>query len=362
MSESIRTVAGLIEHLRSAHLIDEEGADAIASHSEVLSTRRVSPWFVNLLVGIGAWLASIAFVIAVGSLLVLTSQAEMGEVNMTIGGIGILIAIVLHWLSRKTEGPGGVFVTQLALALSVAGHFGFLFGFYMVDEGRWTIATGASMLLVILYPVYRDAIHRFFSTALVLGTVMIALMVDQENLADMFHLWFHLYMVVVVALIGLVFLDENIGSRLRPAGYAAALALVVVPGIFNGGNSYHILLWPSQALLIAALVLLYLRIASKLGGLRPEPTIVMIAATLAVGLLSPPGVTASIVLLVLGYYRNDRILIGLAAIAAIVHLIFFYNDLHLSLLTKSWLLGLVGAVMLGARGWLRWYGRREESV
>ncbi len=66
-------------------------------------------------------------------------------------------------------------------------------------------------------------------------------------------------------------------------------------------------------------------------------------------LLMTPGITAAILVLVLGFQRGQRVLMGLALVFLAVFLIAFYYHLDVTLLVKSGILAASGIVLLGMR-------------
>ena len=105
-------------------------------------------------------------------------------------------------------------------------------------------------------------------------------------------------------------------------------------------------------LVLAGLVV---AILGEHGTPRRSPTTlvaVVAAALLGAGTLSTPGVVAGAAILVLGFDRRDRVLVGLAVLFLLCFGSFYYYSLQLTLLQKSGVLVASGLLVLGARDYL----------
>jgi uncharacterized membrane protein len=77
----------------------------------------------------------------------------------------------------------------------------------------------------------------------------------------------------------------------------------------------------------------------------------LLGATMLVSLpvLWTPGILAAVIILVLGFQRGNRLLLGLGAVGLAVFLIAFYYHLEITLLVKSLILLGTGLLLLGLR-------------
>jgi uncharacterized membrane protein len=62
-----------------------------------------------------------------------------------------------------------------------------------------------------------------------------------------------------------------------------------------------------------------------------------------------PGVLAAVIVIVLGFQRGNRLLLGLGSVFLVIFLIAFYYHLDISLLQKSLILVATGLLLLGLR-------------
>lgn len=116
------------------------------------------PWYIGLLLGTAGWFAGIFVLIFVGAIFSLSS----GKGALVIGPVLLGAAFALFKVDRE-----GAFVSQLALALSIAGQFAFLFGFAdLFVKGSREIASIALIALILqvaLVVAMPNWLHRVMS-------------------------------------------------------------------------------------------------------------------------------------------------------------------------------------------------------
>ncbi len=344
------TLGQLIDHLQAQGLLDEAARVQIVAHANLRSARHGEPWFVQALLAAGAWIAAICFIICLG----IAGFLDGGESALIAwGAVFIIAAAMLRNLTSH------IFPTQLALAVSAAGHGFLLAGAGMLFESVASVAVTALLLCLVLYPVYRDALHRFLSCLLASGCMTAWIMMD--GVGELLHVM----MLAKILAIGLVFMYRNDLTWLRPLGYAMALSvpvnlfLVVLP---ETAAEMH--WWPANVVLAGALVWLYQWVAGGWENLRKEPLIVAVVATIGLAAVTTPGVLAAIGLMVLGYARRDMLLLAMGIAFFPAFIVVFYYELQTSLLTKSYILMASGAVLLAAREFLnrRGWANLEAAV
>ncbi len=77
--------------------------------------------------------------------------------------------------------------------------------------------------------------------------------------------------------------------------------------------------------------------------------ILVIAATIALGIFTTPGILVAIGLLIAGYAYDNRIFSWLAYLFLPCFLVVFYYALNIDLAHKSWLVGSSGLLLLIVR-------------
>ncbi|MFC1834886.1 DUF4401 domain-containing protein [Thermodesulfobacteriota bacterium] len=350
MTESSISLGDLMQRLEAKGMLDEPALGRIKEYIRSADSRDSTPWYIKGMIGIGAWVAALSFCQAI-------AMAELlfrGPLSLCIWGLLLIgSAATLQFLSRR------VFVVQLALALSLAGHGLLLSGVLELSHyDPLSLPLAAALLCAILYPIYEGSLHRFLSCFLV--TVLFTNWCIQSGKYAGLHVLVLLEMVGT----GLILTDTVRLRALRSLGYALAVSLpmtvffavMVGAGFLEGGSatqgSAQMQWWPSSAMLALGLIWLYQWIAGGPRTLLREPLWPAVVATVILGAISTPGVLAALGLLVLGHARGERALTGLGLVFFAVFLFLFYYDLNVSLMTKSLILTGSGAVLQSARWFL----------
>jgi len=319
------------------------------------------PWYIQLLLAACAWLAA-------GFL--------MGFFGMLISGLfdnagGLLVLGLLCCagaLGLLRAGRDSVFVSQLALPVSLAGQCLVAAGAWQFGSSHDEIAAGMAMQLVgVAMALLSTApTHRFLSSGMALcGLAMV--MVDQES---------HALLPPLLASVSAAFW---LGARRslpvahylawRPAANAVSLALVVsvwFVGVPLGFDLELHSLWMARLVTWNGPILAVLWLVVVVGLLRErghsplavQPAMLLGASLLlALLLASAPGVLACLILLALGFAALERSLLALGILGLLAYLSRYYYQLDISLLAKSGVLVLSGAILIGLRFGLDWQRR-----
>lgn len=311
-----------------------------------------TPWFVRVLTGFGAWVASV-FLIAFLSLGVAVGE-EVGAIIL-----GLLItggAIVVRSMGNN------VFLTQLALSSGLAGQGLFIGGVGVLTKSAEAAAIATIVLQAALLFLYPDATQRFLSS--LFGSL--ALMVLLRLLG--------VGVLVDVALVGLTVLAHRLfleqgklqsgswGELVTPAAFGLVTTLMysllmrswlhdLYRELFRKGTAE---LPPGVLTLGLTVVTLYsawrvLEETDSNPGGTAGVTAFVALGLLAVLTLQTPGVIAATGVLLLGFHRRSVVLLGMAVLFVLVFGVGYYYDLQLSLLAKSLALLGSGLVLLGLR-------------
>jgi hypothetical protein len=219
------------------------------------------------------------------------------------------------------------------------------------------------LLAAVLYVVYDYPVQRFLVP---LGAffVIFCTILDQCTL----H-WFNcLHPLVLVETLGVLFVFAGPARRaaFRPLGHALALALAVTVGAMMAPlhNSLYYeddfrtasMVWPSRAILAAALVWLACWIARQAepgaspgAATKRAPALVALGTVVLLGLVSNPGILAGFLLAALGHATRERLVAYLGLMVLAGALFFFFCDYNLVLSARAGLLVASGLVLLGAR-------------
>ena len=351
----IVTMGMLLDQLQAAGFVTVAERTAISTTLFKSAGEKPTPWYVLAMIGFGAWLASWCFF---GFVLLLLELGTGGKSDgFLVMGIVWLGAAIL--MSRTWE---AIFFTQLALAMSAAGHALILWGIAEKNGSDPIVlmAVVASALCAALNLIYRTATHRFLSASLALIFIFLAAIDNERKLSPALCLVLALQALAVV----LIFTHPRSPSNLRPIGFAVALALPIEIHALMFDKSYlwwwspDMRAWPLNLLMVVTTAALAWTLTRKIDDARKmlPPLLVGIAV---LGLFGGAGLLLGMALMALGYARGEReiLAIGIATLSSF--LFFYYFNLDTHLLLKSALVGSTGAILLLLR-WL--FVRRQPHL
>ncbi|MBT9613060.1 MAG: DUF4401 domain-containing protein [Burkholderiales bacterium] len=340
------TVGEVLGDLAAEGLLDKENE---TQASDALARSGGNPWYLRAMVGFGAWWAAMFFM-GFFSLLTHSKPAAL------FFGIVLIVGAILV---RRTQ--GGDFLNQLALAASLSGQLLVLFGSDL--SSATSLALLVLLMQAVLIAFYADQTHRLLSTLVAVGAIEV-LLFD----------WKWTYGTALLAgLLGLVsiylwlketvFVSAGMERLVRPVAYGLVIALfgLLLPSIFppfldaHNPLTLHVrYLWLSTALLGAGLLyLVHVLLTER--GLAPFGSFALTAYGAVVLLTLPaqraPGLIGALLVLLLGFRRGNRLLMGMALLFLAVFLSAYYYHLSISLLMKSAALAGSGVVLLALR-WL----------
>jgi hypothetical protein len=346
MSEARLSVGALLLRLEAEGAIDRAGLERAATRAREIAAEAPSPWYLKAMVAIGAWISGIFFL----SFVACTGLFSHSDDVRLLGGLLLFVwAVVLRRVVGRIE-----FVVHFALALSVAAHGLVLWAATnQVSSGDGAelgvAALTALALCAVLYPLYRDAVHRFLTCLLVAGLAA-GWAVESEIPAA-------LHAIVALEAVGtcIVFTSTSLrrskfGRSLVPLGYALAVALPsTILGMVAFEADFAAPVWPSSAILAMTLAYLICWAGGWGAWVRSEPAWWALAVVLLLGAVSAPGPLVALALLVLGRTLDDYTLQAIGAAFLPVFLVVFYYTMEVDLLTKSAILAASGVLLLAAR-------------
>ena len=324
-----------------------------------------TPWFVQALHALSGWLASIFFLLMLGSMFY--RLFDTPPALLTIGIVLILFAFLLLRRSSNT-----LFLEHGALALSLAGQALVSFAFFQWGKPHtltyplpWLALTVMEGILLITIPHY---LHRIVS-ALAAGLTLI-------HAAALFGIG----TIVTPLILGLTvwiwlreFHSPDMIMLKQAAGYGLSLALLWSAGTHFGEGFFLVdhasrlhfgLNHPGVTALLNGAVMLYtVTILARNGkrGSTPSPfTLLLPLLPLALLSVWMHGLSAALTLLIVGFARGSRLLQGMSLAALLWTVGQFYYTLQTTLLVKSALLIAAGAVLLTTYAVLKhWEGAKD---
>jgi len=295
------------------------------------------PWYVGLLLGVAGWIAGVFLLIVV----FLLFKPEGAGSALAVG----LVLLAAAWGLFKVDREGA-FVSQLALALSVAGQFAVLYGigdtFFKGAREIAGVALVALLLQVALIVAMPNRLHRTMSA--LFACMAWALLVR-------YGLW-----------------DQPEWGRTRETPVAQSLGLALlgwaIAWLPVGGVLYILAhrepTWMAQgrqAIVRPAIVglIVGLAVATLLSqpfdsfrwGGRAEVHQGWLAVWPLLSALAALGALAA------AFAMGNRGLTAMCVVAALVHVSHFYYAMGTTLLINSATLIVLGALLLGAAHRLR---------
>lgn len=351
MSTTDITLGALLDELAEESLVTPISEKPLPSTLTSDADVEQTPWYVKVLVGISAWIAALllGFFFGVAGLI------DTTESLLIWGTLLMVAAIVL-----KRWRPRAIFWGQLAFAVILAGQGLFVFGMADLSQDATLtalIVVGLELVILLLYP---DSIHRTLSILIMAGAL--TFVVYEQELPNLIHL---LTLVVAVGSVA-VWQAESwlLAGPLRafrtPLGYGLVLALFGLCLLTLGGWFGATLWWISAAGLALILLYLIIQILRDLGfPLMSSMGLWAIGALLllCVPAYQTPGILAAMLGLLLGRWRGNGLLLGLAAAFLLFFLSAYYYNLEITLLNKSYILMATGVVLLAA-----WWGLRRIAT
>ncbi|MBC8026905.1 MAG: DUF4401 domain-containing protein [Steroidobacteraceae bacterium] len=320
-------VTELVDALRARGVI---AADAPALTGEPQDR----PWFIALLQGVAGWLGGIFLLVFLGAML-----RPESAVSMAACGIVLLLgAWGMYFADRNA-----VFLDQFALAMSIAGQFALAWAIVKDADSGVFIAATLFVLQCAVFAVMPNKFARllaaFFACAAWVYTIRFLL---RPGAGD-----------------GLIFDDELIWRSSLAGGYVVPLGwlLTWVPMI-------ALVAWlvkresrwmSSRVRTFARPALSGLLLGLSAAGIVTEPLGIFLLGEeqlgLAVGwwsLFPLLSIVLAVFAMVCAYQVRSAGIVGVAILAALVHLSRFYYLYGTTLLWKSLIMVAVGAALLGA--------------
>jgi hypothetical protein len=348
---SARSLKDVLDALTGEGRLDAAGAAEAQQALQDAGT--ATPWYLRVMVGFGAWWAAMFFM---GFFSLLTHSKPAA---LFFGVVLVVGAILLRRLNR------GDFLNQLALAASLSGQLLAVFG-----ADLHSLTAGALLVLLmqlVLITFYADRTHRLLSTLVAVAMIEV-LFFDWK--------WYR-GSALLAGVLGIVsirlwlketaFVGAGLERVMRPIAYGLVIAMfgLLLPSIFPPWFDEHNPLGPhlrhaglSTALLGAGLLYLVHGLLRE-RGLPPFGAFALASYAAVLLLMWPaqraPGLIGALIVLLLGFRRGDRLLMGIALLFLAVFLAAYYYNLSLSLLLKSAALAGSGAVLLA----LRWVLLRQ---
>jgi len=314
-------------------------------------------WYVQGILGLGAWISGIILVTFGVTLIVLVFDLDdpifaFLALGMSFFGAGFAL------LRRRRQ---GIFKRQFSVALAAAGIALAAGGAGVEIEEIWVIAL-ISLPFAVL--VAWKAPSRTLQALASAFTVLLAALALLEN-----EVPFFLGVTALALAAGTLLLLRPPRLELRPTAVALLLCGPILSVFHDGVLGFRLWdevdpgAWVARVIHVAVFVWLISLLWPQATTRPARVELAVFAATAtALCLIMPPGGSGALVIMALAFVLGSRLLALLGSLLQIYFVWRFYYDLDLTLLDKSLMMMAAGLVMLALWGAiLRATGREGDG-
>ena len=308
-----------------------------------------SPWFVRVMLGVAGWIGALFLLgfVGVGLTVVFRNEATA----LFIGAISCAAAYAVFARAGRNE-----LALQFGLAVSFAGQAMFIYGLHeglVGSESPLFFVAVAAFEGVLAY-LFASFIHRVWSTFAAATAFGYAL--------NMFGLY-GAGTALIGAALATIWLKEELwtarGGFWRAIAWGLVFAFVQPSSYLDEvGRSMRLIdpifqltgiFWIKSILAACVLIYVVYRILERYAvDLSSTTGVSSLAAAAIVGAatLRAPGITSSLVIVLLGFACGSGALFGFGIVAVLSYLSYFYYSLQLTLLMKSMALAGTGVALV----------------
>jgi len=361
MKRTLPTLASVLDQLRLEGLITDAAVIGSTQPPEGQADQG-TPWYVRAMVAMSAWIAALLL----QGFFYGTHLARSSESMAVVGALLCSASVVL-----QRRGKQVLFLASLALALCFTGQGMLIAGLGSHIHSATVVAFLVICLNAGILVVYDDRTMRFLSA---LAVIIAFFTIILDN-----HLPYG-FPVMSLLLAGgstalwtseAVLATGKPAPFYRPVGYGMVVGLFgsLMPSVMPGYLMPYVYApygsWIAAGGLLLVLIYLEYRLLLEHALLDDR----RVAATVFIGTLllfyparRMPGMIAAIIVLVSGFRRGNRILMGFALAFLFVFISAYYYHMGLTLMQKSISLVVAGAVLLALRSALVNVLGREGEV
>lgn len=312
---------------------------------EAAADGRTTPWYVKMMLGFSGWLAALFLIGFVG--LTMESILQERPAAFVIGAGMIFGAYAI--LKEQPED----FLEHMGLAVSLCGLMLVSYSFLSTDHPGFS-SLGVMIVSIALSIYMPNVIHRFFTTFLALLALKVLLLVNHAyplyggtGLLALIWLWHNefrypqkikeMHSVSYGALIALIFFMETI-TRL--------------PEMLANPDMWQIDPWTGELLLAGVIfygVFSLMPVRTVKPGINTGTALIAGGVLLALLSLKLPLLSIGVLAVLFGFKSGNRILMGIGAAGVLYAFATYYFQQAPTLMEKSVILLIAGAVLLGMR-------------
>ena len=370
--------------LQTQRLVCDKDLDAISRDIVVIKSREKeeAPIYLRALSAVGAVISGLLLIY----LLYLFGLFDLSDTSLSINGLVFIgLSALLHALGMRKTNLARDFYIQLALTLLQVGKVALVTGLAQIVHGAfgigwfWTVSAILGLVMLLSFLAFPSSIERFVSSLAFLVSLWICLLTDWSDELELtgFVIMLVAHILALAAFLRWPLVRQKLTSLYDALLISLCLAVGLIQSFLSIGHEawqdvseeVKVFLglgyrWSIEITLGLALIALILWIAGRKGSLGREPVVASLLGGVALALLSNAGILLAIGLMILGFatHRPGHTLLGV--LFALFFGFLYYYNLDISLLQKSIVLILSGALLLIASGYIYWRGwyRQPEKA
>ncbi len=356
------TASDLLKSLSKEGFINSDDEDMNKFIIEQQQDKEL-PLYLRALVGVGAFIASLCFIgfIAIG-------MEISEEEGFVMSGL-VLITLAIGLLKIGGEGHTikGSFYMQSSFALMATGKTLFTFGMAEILDSGWGASLALFVITAATYHIYRMSVDRFLSTFAVLFSILVNVLWDREFSGSR-ELLLNGFILLQVLGAAILITNVKIKRDYIPLTYGILFSLCVSALFLASYTKFgywrqeeYINPMFTSLLFTGGLVAAIVWGVGGIKNLNTEASRLACLGAILIGFISAPGIILSVILMVLGYAKHEKIMVTMGALLVPVFLFFYYYNLDISLIEKSGVLVGSGIALLAGRFYIGFKGWDKES-
>lgn len=350
------TARELLQHLGQRGLLDSSSQPAVEADIVASLEKEELPLYLRALAGVGAAIASTLFLGFLGISDLVDFNAKTSLLIWGTLFTGTALFLARHYLDNKGS-LGETFMLQSSFCAMSIGKTLLALGLALVFQSslagsriNWSFTFATLIVASVSYPIYRLPIDRFLSSLAVLLSFHYSLVsynYPPNPLTVHYPLVRDIFLIAQVATVFFILTSSTVKRDFIPIAYACVCSLCI--GVLYS-NPFFLSSIPTNLVTNfvfgAALIFSIVRAVDNREKLISEPILLACCASAVLMNFSLPGVLLCLFLMVLGYAQHERLLTLIAILFLPAFLFKFYYQLEATLLAKSSILILSGALLL----------------
>lgn len=353
------SAADLLKKLAEHNYLESNGNEKTTNelaHFIQQKNQHSLPLYLNILIGLGAFIAALCFtgLVAIGIV-------STGTDALLIWGL-LFMAMAIGTLALSEKSAANAikhsFLLQTSFAFMATGKILFVAGFVYIFDQRgnnwqWSLSAALLMITCASYPLYRVTADRFISSLASLISILISIIWHIE--IGLFQTAvFNSYIAAQLLALGLLIVHSKTPASLTALNYALMLSLSLSTLYLMAPDEWYFLtrgaalnpLYLNLAFTASLLASVLCLFRANNNNFNPEAIVISCIGIIALGLLSAPGIALAIMMLLWGYEKHERGMITLGILLIACSLFFYYYQLDFSLIKKSGILIGSGLILL----------------